>query len=211
MFARSGYHGAGLDEIARVAGFSKGAVYSNFSNKADLFLAVMDANLEIAGGETWDPFERVTAVVSERRTDREIADVEQVGRGVALATLEFIAVAVRDPDLAPALRDRVETMIELYSRMAAEHAREDDPLPRSEIAALLAAFDQGMSLLWLSGAGGADQRSLRLGLRRLLDPERASADLRQMSDTEARGGSTLDPILTRVVADELRRDEEGTR
>ena len=37
-----------LDEIAEEAGFSKGAVYSNFAGKEDLFLSVLDGN---DGGE----------------------------------------------------------------------------------------------------------------------------------------------------------------
>ncbi|HKD99226.1 MAG TPA: TetR family transcriptional regulator, partial [Micromonosporaceae bacterium] len=38
-----GYNAATLDGIALAAGVTKGAVYSNFSSKADLFLAVLDA------------------------------------------------------------------------------------------------------------------------------------------------------------------------
>src|SRR5690625_6378950 len=35
VFAEDGYHAASLERIARVAGFSKGAVYSNFDGKPD--------------------------------------------------------------------------------------------------------------------------------------------------------------------------------
>jgi AcrR family transcriptional regulator len=42
VFSRRGYYAASVDEIAAEAGFSKGAVYSNFSNKEDLFLALID-------------------------------------------------------------------------------------------------------------------------------------------------------------------------
>ncbi|MGD1058555.1 MAG: helix-turn-helix domain-containing protein, partial [Solirubrobacteraceae bacterium] len=38
VFARSGFHGASVDEIASEAGFSTGALYSNFGGKEDLFL-----------------------------------------------------------------------------------------------------------------------------------------------------------------------------
>lgn len=41
VFAEGGFHGTSLDEVAAAAGFSKGAVYSNFRNKEDLFLAVL--------------------------------------------------------------------------------------------------------------------------------------------------------------------------
>ena len=40
VFARRGYAAASVEEIADEAGFSHGAVYSNFSGKEDLFLAV---------------------------------------------------------------------------------------------------------------------------------------------------------------------------
>ena len=42
VFARDGFHGASLDDVAATAGFTKGAVYSNFKSKEDLFLAVFD-------------------------------------------------------------------------------------------------------------------------------------------------------------------------
>src|SRR5262249_53432660 len=46
VFARDGFHGATLDEVATAAGFSKGAVYSNFKSKEDLFLALFDERID---------------------------------------------------------------------------------------------------------------------------------------------------------------------
>src|SRR3954452_12890746 len=45
VFARSGYHGATLAEVAAEAGFTKGAVYSNFESKEALFLALVDQEI----------------------------------------------------------------------------------------------------------------------------------------------------------------------
>jgi AcrR family transcriptional regulator len=42
VFLRRGFHQASLEEIALEAGWSKGAVFSNFAGKDDLFLAVLD-------------------------------------------------------------------------------------------------------------------------------------------------------------------------
>lgn len=41
VFARKGYHGATLDEVAADAGLTKGAVYWNFNSKSDLFFALL--------------------------------------------------------------------------------------------------------------------------------------------------------------------------
>src|SRR5262245_11968101 len=45
-FARRGYHGATVDEIASEAGFTIGALYSNFAGKEELFLALADRQVE---------------------------------------------------------------------------------------------------------------------------------------------------------------------
>ncbi|MER3602444.1 MAG: TetR/AcrR family transcriptional regulator, partial [Thermus sp.] len=43
MFARSGYHGTLMDQVAQEAGLSKGALYVHFPSKEELFLALLDA------------------------------------------------------------------------------------------------------------------------------------------------------------------------
>ncbi|MFD7074900.1 TetR/AcrR family transcriptional regulator [Nocardioides sp. NPDC059952] len=42
LFLSDGYNATSLDKVATTAGFSKGAVYSNFSTKDELGLAVLD-------------------------------------------------------------------------------------------------------------------------------------------------------------------------
>src|ERR1700760_1705219 len=57
VFLSRGYHAATLEQIADEAGFSKGAVYSRFASKADMFLALLEGriaeraaqNAELAG------------------------------------------------------------------------------------------------------------------------------------------------------------------
>ena len=46
VFVRRGFHRASLDEIAEEAGYTKGAVYSNFADKDGLFLALLDERYE---------------------------------------------------------------------------------------------------------------------------------------------------------------------
>ena len=42
MFFNDGYHPTSLEKVADAAGYSKGAVYSNFRNKDELCAAVLD-------------------------------------------------------------------------------------------------------------------------------------------------------------------------
>lgn len=46
ILAEQGYQRASLEKIAERAGFTKGAVYSNFASKEDLTLAVLDSHFE---------------------------------------------------------------------------------------------------------------------------------------------------------------------
>src|SRR5664279_359999 len=45
-FASSGFHGASVEEIASRAGFSTGALYSNFAGKEDIFLVHMEREID---------------------------------------------------------------------------------------------------------------------------------------------------------------------
>jgi len=42
LWAERGIHGASLDDVSSAAGLTKGAVYSNFTGKTDLVLALLD-------------------------------------------------------------------------------------------------------------------------------------------------------------------------
>src|SRR3954470_3704142 len=46
VFAGRGFHGASVEEIASEAGFSTGALYSNFEGKEDLFVALMEREID---------------------------------------------------------------------------------------------------------------------------------------------------------------------
>lgn len=65
LFLTRGYHGTTLSAVVEAAGFTKGAVYSNFASKAELALAVVEEiereNVERLAGAfqgTSDPGER---------------------------------------------------------------------------------------------------------------------------------------------------------
>jgi len=46
LFSQRGVHATTLDDVARAAGFSKGAVYSNFTSKSDLVVTLLTVETE---------------------------------------------------------------------------------------------------------------------------------------------------------------------
>ncbi|MGM7679105.1 TetR/AcrR family transcriptional regulator [Microbacterium sp. A94] len=177
-FSRDGYHATSLEGIAHDAGFSKGAVYSNFASKSDLFLALMDFNQEMLQDADWDPFSTADTASADK-TEPSTAgglDVTQMVRGFGLATLEFIATAARDESLVLALRERMQVMIGAYERIATEDRPAGEALPAGDVARLMTALDQGVTVLALSGITSMDSALIRSGLRRLIDPASAAGD-----------------------------------
>lgn len=95
VFAEQGYAEATVDEIALRAGFTKGAIYSNFGNKQALFAAVLQTRAE-------DERERLLTEASDEPNEiarsvarimaEEITTDTQRGR----LGLEFAAHAARD-------------------------------------------------------------------------------------------------------------------
>ena len=99
VFRELGYAGASLDEIAERAGFSKGAVYSHFRSKADLFLSLLEARIEQrAAGQremTAGPMSEADVATFLRR----VTGLSRSDPRWRLAMIEFRVVAARDPEL----------------------------------------------------------------------------------------------------------------
>ncbi len=75
----TGYAGASVDDLARSAGLTKGALYSRFAGKRDLLLALIDlwaaASLERLRPAGRDPFAAVAAFVLEQGRGASWADI----------------------------------------------------------------------------------------------------------------------------------------
>ncbi len=109
VFAARGFHEASLDEIAASAGFTKGAIYSNFGSKADLFLALADRREKA----------RFTALVRAARAQPDRAQLWATMRDAYRTVLptaadwvlwqEFEAAALRKPALREQLARRWRT------------------------------------------------------------------------------------------------------
>ena len=126
VVAERGLTGATLDQVAAAAGFTKGAVYSNFASKDELFLALLEqqvaARVEGVEQALRDATDLPTALAA---VGRDLARPDPVGQ---LLFVEFWQRAVRDPEVrAPfvafrrALRARIAAVVDevLRTRAAA--------------------------------------------------------------------------------------------
>jgi AcrR family transcriptional regulator len=132
LFTTNGFHAASIDAVADAAGYTKGAVYSNFASKEDLFFAVYERRVDrrveemeatLAGGETaYEGMERLIAALEQRHDDGWLA-----------VFFEFWAHVLRHPELrqrfAAQHRRGIGPVTGALERVAAERGEElpEDP------------------------------------------------------------------------------------
>jgi AcrR family transcriptional regulator len=149
-FGRHGFNGASLDHIAEAAGYSKGAVYSNFASKADLFLAVLDAHFQARAREYADVvLDGRSAEQSYRAVARFRLEAAERDPEWEPLLLEFWTYAARRPDLREALTERRERFLGLIAGLIEELAASHGiaySIPAIEVARGSAALLRGLMI-----------------------------------------------------------------
>ena len=168
LFTQNGFHATSVDAVADDAGYTKGAVYSNFESKEDLFFAVYERRVDrrveeteatLASGETaYDGLERLIVGLERRHDDGWLA-----------VFFEFWAHVLRHPELrerfAEQHRRGMMPLVGALERIAAERGERlpEDPL---KLAIARYAAQTGLQLERLTQPdlvdSGLSMRMLRL-------------------------------------------------
>jgi AcrR family transcriptional regulator len=173
VFARRGFHAATLDEVADAAGYTKGAVYSNFANKDDLVLALLDQHLaaqlqQVEALDAIESSEELRAAL-HLRTEQEFAAARDVG----VLMVEFSLYAMRNPAAQAELADRYRQLrgrlAELIAKRYTRH-QTAPPLPPEHLAALALATDAGLFLQYTAEPEALPWELHADAIFRLLDP-----------------------------------------
>jgi AcrR family transcriptional regulator len=152
VFVRRGFHAATLDEIADEAGYTKGAVYSNFRNKDDLFLAVLAERYERRAAD-YEAFvmQHDTPEETFRSIARYLLDAYRAEPDWWPLVSAFTTHASRDPELRERLHATRERFLDALAgtigRVCARHGMTFVLEPR-EVARGTGALMRGMTLEW---------------------------------------------------------------
>ena len=150
VFTRRGYDNASLDEVAEEAGFTKGAVYSNFKGKEDLFLATIDAHFE-------ERLESIKRVMQEDPGEEGIAHaagmdfMQKLNADPEYFALffEFWAYAQRNPAVKKKFLPRIQrfrsALAELFEAKS-EKSLVELPIPSEQLASMLIAMAAGIAM-----------------------------------------------------------------
>jgi len=108
VFVRDGYESAQLDEIAATAGRSKGAVYTHFKSKEDLFLALYEQRTRSYVDRLIKTLQQCTSRKESLEAFREFFVGLVQDRTLPILTLEFKLFALRHPQSKERLRKAFE-------------------------------------------------------------------------------------------------------
>ena len=158
VFARRGFHGASVDEIAREAGATTGAMYSNFAGKEDLFLALFEASTAAQVGEYSEIFSAGTTLEEQARggADRWMEILRERPAYFPLF-IEFWAYALREPRVRTRFAQRFAAFRATMSRLVLEGA-EQHGLPvapefAERLGIVINALGNGLALEKLADPG----------------------------------------------------------
>jgi len=148
-FADHGFAGAALDDIAAVAGYTRGAIASHFGAKDDLFLAVAERRLQRLASNFDDVIGSFEAL-----NDQLVGELVTKWRGVTSASrvdaalnYEFSLYLLRNPEarerLAPQ-RDQTIQWIANYMTNHVDRLGGRLRMPAETLARLLVASTEGV-------------------------------------------------------------------
>jgi AcrR family transcriptional regulator len=148
IFAERGYNGVGLEDIAQAAGFTKGAIYSNFGSRQKLFLAVLDRR----NGRLLDAYAQLLegdASHSASASDvaRVWAEQELADQTSLILSLEFRLAALRDESVRVLLAEFERETEQRIARFVSERladAGEELAVRVEDFAAIIYAANQGI-------------------------------------------------------------------
>jgi AcrR family transcriptional regulator len=158
VFIERGFHATSVTDIAEAAGYSKGAAYSQFATKDDLFLAMIERRVDSNAVAIERAIDTDTAIDDQARQAGEaFFDVFLEQPGWSLLLVEYAAHAARHPEL----RERFAARnIRLRTAMAALIEKHlgalgmTSPVDVADLATILFALGSGVMLEKLTDPDG---------------------------------------------------------
>jgi AcrR family transcriptional regulator len=149
VFASNGYEGASVDRIAEQAGYSKGAVYSNFSSKEELFLELLKRHMSNEIAELHRLLDRSSSAAEILQALKKKYGAMDKKLALPMIALEFQLQAGRNPEFgepfAELYRNQRKAIAELII-YAAKKAGVPAPANANEIAIILMAVTHGIAM-----------------------------------------------------------------
>jgi AcrR family transcriptional regulator len=149
VFARKGYAGASVDDIAESAGFSTGALYSNFKSKDELFIELLSSRSTSRLSEAATLVSEQSGSIEGTRAalSRYLIEVADKDMDLAALQAEFWLYAIRRPEFRESLAEQFRSNRDGLAAVLVERAKKRSQpagAPFDDVATVLLALFQGL-------------------------------------------------------------------
>jgi AcrR family transcriptional regulator len=178
VFADKGYHGASLDDVAEAAGFTKGAVYSNFTRKSDLFRALLERESQRRNAALGSGVETVPLGLLPEFAGEWLKQQTSHQRDWDILTIEFWLAAVRDAEIREQLCEGRDEAFDAFGDIIdrkLEDAGVAPGLSGRELAVIVDALGSGLLMNQYLDPDSEQSVILVRALRKLLAGTPAAA------------------------------------
>lgn len=164
VFAREGFEAARLEDIAALAGYTRGAFYANFEDKEDIFFSLLAHWISERIAEVNAVLEKQESPEGRLEALRDHYAHSRKDRRLVLLSLEFKLFAIRHPEAHARLRARHERFrasgAEFVRRVSKSLGR-SLPISNSAAATGLGALSNALVLEHLFNPAGVTDRDIR--------------------------------------------------
>ncbi|KZN95998.1 TetR/AcrR family transcriptional regulator [Aeribacillus pallidus] len=152
IFARFGFHGASVDKIAEHAGFSKGAVYAHFRSKEELFLAILEQQMQLHVDNILQVIDGQHSLSHFIETmDEYFLSVRQKNRTWSMLNMEFLLYAMREESIRRKWSDMITEAVQQISKAIEKlksKENNDSALSADEIAWTILSLENGLAIFY---------------------------------------------------------------
>ncbi|WOD29803.1 helix-turn-helix domain-containing protein [Alloalcanivorax xenomutans] len=164
VFRERGFHPSRIEEIAERAGFTKGAVYSSFANKDEIFLDLLVERVAQRSRYVIDKLAQVEPGKARARAlGVALTDLMDLEPDWPPLLLEFWIHALRDT----ALRERLGALRMTLRRSVVDALGSDASLPAEWSATLVFALANGLGLERITDSRAVPDSLLPMVLERV--------------------------------------------
>ena len=143
LIREKGYERTTLEDVARRAGMTTGAIYGNFKNRDELFIALGQTywppvKPHIKSGATFAEAMRALAKATLAAVDER--------RPVAIGRLTGLAYTLKSPELRTRVRDVTQSSYEFGAEWLALFDRSELPMPPKQLVRVIHALIEGLMM-----------------------------------------------------------------
>ncbi|MEW6978430.1 TetR/AcrR family transcriptional regulator [Bacillus pumilus] len=149
-FAKYGFHGVSIDKMTEHAGFSKGAFYAHFHSKEEIFLALLEEQMQLH-------VEKINAFLAEKPSLLHLPEkmnqyslyILEANRTWSLLNMEFLLYAMRNEEVRYKWSDMILQSVKQIAQSIEKLIKKENvtcTLSSEEMAWTILSLENGMAI-----------------------------------------------------------------